>query len=133
MMIEERWKGALALSLLWVALMAVTLFFFDLVPKVSWLLTLFIPLLIMVFGLIIYLGGYVLITGVNTMTKEERSRYDMNKITSFMGIFLILLSYIGFLMTISFVFFVVFIAAVLAAFVYLFASKRFKAAAPAES
>lgn len=110
--------------------MTVTFFFFDIRPKTPLLLLL--PLLLMVLGLIVYLGGFMLLAGVNTMTKEERSRYNMNEITSFAGVFLVLLSYIAYLMMISIMFFAVFIIATFAMIVYVNTSKRFRADTPAE-
>ncbi|MCL1811037.1 MAG: DUF3784 domain-containing protein [Methanomassiliicoccaceae archaeon] len=127
MLIKERWRDALVLSLLWAGITAIL---FCLLrdshsDSMLWMSLLF-SLLLMSLGLVVYLGGAVLLAGFNTMTEEERSRYNMKEVTSFMGIFLILLSFVTFLMLIFFVFIVVFIAAVLVMLVYVNISKRFK-------
>ena len=135
-MIEGRRKGALIMGLMWIAVAAVVMLY---LPKEDvdammwiWLLS---SLIVMVCGIVVYLGFYMLIAGVNTMTANERSRYDMDKITSFMGISLVLTSLIfylawplsvlyGFLM--FGVMIALFIAAVLFMVIYL-NTKRFKA------
>lgn len=54
-------------------------------------------LLLIVIGLIFYLGRIVPFAGFKTMTEEERSRYNVNKITAFLGLFFMLMSYFAFL------------------------------------
>jgi|GEM_PF-7006228 len=54
---KERWKGALALSLIWVVVAGITLYFIrDSHPAILWT-SLYISLLLMAVGLAVYLGG----------------------------------------------------------------------------
>ncbi|MCL2296199.1 MAG: DUF3784 domain-containing protein [Methanomassiliicoccaceae archaeon] len=129
MMYRERWKGALAMGLLWTVATFVTYYFLlgDYMNGFGLWTILFVSLLLLVCGLAVYLGGVMLLAGFNTMTREERAQYNIKEVTSFMGIFLVLISYLALLMIIHFVFFTVFIAAVLVMVIYVNVSKRFRA------
>jgi hypothetical protein len=128
--LKERWKGAIVLSLLWVVVTGVMFCFFrDTYPgEIEG--SILLSLLLMVLGLIVYLGGYMLLAGFNMMPKEQLARYRMDRITFFMGVFLVLTSLIVFVMTFYFFFGVIFIAAVVIIVIYINISKRFRAETP---
>lgn len=126
MMIKERWRGALVIGLLWAVVMALMFYFIELDPKISWLYFLFAPLLLMALGLVVYLGGAMLLIGYNSMSKEERTKYNENKITSFMGVSLVLLSFIIFPALMYIEFLAVFVAALILVLLYVSISKRFR-------
>jgi hypothetical protein len=98
MMITGKRKNALEMGILWVAAVAVIAL---LTPKgemtvIAWI---WIPItfIMAILGLVIYLGHYMFISGFNTMTEKELAVYDMDKITTFMGLSLVILSFIFFL------------------------------------
>jgi hypothetical protein len=98
MAIKGRTSGALILWVLWAAAAVFTAF---LTPPgeaagMIWVWFLF-SAFITVLGLIVYLGHYMFLAGINTMTEKERSMYDLEKISSFMGIVLVSWSYLFFL------------------------------------
>jgi len=126
MMIKERWVGALVIGLLWGVVIALMFYFIELDPKISWLYFLFAPLLLMALGLVVYLGGAMLLIGYNSMSKEERTKYNENKITSFMGVSLVLLSFIIFPALMYIEFLAVFVAALILVLLYVSISKRFR-------
>jgi len=126
MMIKERWRGALFIGLLWAVVIALMYYFIELDPKISWLYFLFAPLLLMALGLVVYLGGAMLLIGYNSMSKEERTKYNENKITSFMGVSLVLLSFIIFPALMYIEFLAVFVAALILVLLYVSISKRFR-------
>ena len=116
------------MGLLWTIAVCITYFFLlrDHTLDGIWIM-LFVSLLLMVCGLAVYLGGAMLLAGFNTMTKQERSQYNVKALTSFMGVFIVLLSYFALFMALHFAFFVVFIIAVLAVVIYVNVSRRFRA------
>lgn len=128
MMIRERRKGALILGLLWLAAVGATILIFR--SSFSGVfLWIFLPVtfILMILGLVVYLGGIMLLAGFNTMSDEERAGYDEKEVTSFMGMFLVLASYIFLLAAVSFMMILVFVAAVVIMLIYINTSKRFKA------
>jgi hypothetical protein len=85
-------------------------------------------MLFVAFGLIIYLGDSRLLAGFNVMTEQERSHYNMDKITSFTGVNCVLMSYTFFLLFVSIILFSIAFAAVTAAMIipfYTRIGKRF--------
>ena len=135
-MIVARRKNALLIGVLWLAAVAVVVLLMP-ESKDSFMLWFWpsISLLLMVLGLLVYLGSYMLLAGFNTMTEKERSAYDLEKVTSFTGASLVLLSYLFFLMwpaivlfdgmALFWVMFVVFICGTFFMIAFL-NSKRFK-------
>ena len=128
MMYRERWIGALAMGLLWAVATGIS--YYILCDKLNtfglWMM-LFSSLLMVVFGLTVYLGGIMVLAGFNTMTEQERSQYNIEEVTSFVGILLVLLSYISLLMLVYFVFIGVFLAIVIFMAIYVSVGKRFRA------
>ncbi|MCL2146145.1 MAG: DUF3784 domain-containing protein [Methanomassiliicoccaceae archaeon] len=86
------------MGLLWAAVIAAVMLC---IPEDDWGMMVWLwPLfssIVMVCGIGVYLGGYMLLAGFNTMSKDERSAFDMEKVTSFTGASLVLLSYVFFL------------------------------------
>ncbi|MDR0508358.1 MAG: hypothetical protein LBG63_00810 [Candidatus Methanoplasma sp.] len=93
---------------------------------------LFVSLLLLVCGLTVYLGylgGIMPLTPLNIVVvvmEQSQSQFKKKEIASFMGISLVLLSYIFLLATVYFVFAFVFVAAVVFVIIYACASKRFR-------
>lgn len=109
LMIRGRLKGAIALGLLWTAIASASYFFPEsqLYAPGVFLLLLLVSLLMAVFGVVTYLGESLFIAGFNTMTERERSKYDMRRITLFMGVLCALMSYSLFLIFLSWIVFTV--------------------------
>ena len=52
--------------------------------------------LLMLMGVFVYLGYTGLLAGFNTMTPDELNRYDMEKVSEFMGLSIIVSTFIAF-------------------------------------
>ena len=98
---------------------------------------LFAGVLTILLGAIVYLGHAGILAGFNTMSEKERKEYDMEKVTSFIGIGLAVTGFVpffaAFFMMIAFdggtsfaVFFLLFMVMILFVAFYP-ASKKFKA------
>jgi len=130
---KERLIGALVMGLLWVAVAAAP-FFIHSSPSDKlgvFLLILFISLLCLVLGLIAYLGDVRVIAGFNMMTEKERSHYNINRVTFFIGILCVAMSYAFFLIYLSGILFTIVIVALTAVTIvfafYVGVGKRFRA------
>jgi len=85
MYIESRGRNAVLLCIMWLLVPAAMLFLqieFNAFTAIIAALGAFIHM----FGVLAYLGFYEGFAGFNTATDEELSHYDLNKMTSFMGI-----------------------------------------------
>ena len=119
------------MGLLWAVVMAAALFFFDLGADGTYLLIcLFTSMFMLVLGLVVYMGGAMLLAGYNTMSKEQQAKYNIDEITSFMGMFMTIISIIAFFMMFYFVLVAVFVGATVVVIIYLNAGKRFRADSP---
>jgi len=129
------------MGLPWVAVVAAVMLYLpdDYRVLVVWLWPL-ISSVLMGCGVAVYLGGHMLLAGFNTMSEGERSAFDMDRVTSFTGISLALLSYGFFLIwplsafygpTVSLVMTVAFAAGTIL-MVVLLNTARFKAVPPRE-
>ena len=90
MAVKERWKGALVMSILCVGLLIGTIYSEP--PREGPVLfNVSASLLLMIIGLIVYLGGFMSFVRSDKMTEEEQSRTD-DKVSAFIGLFLMLMS-----------------------------------------
>ena len=97
MAIEGRKKGAGMMFLIWctapVSFLAYSAAHATDVFLVAVLLT---SALIMGAGIAVYIGHVDLLAGFNTMDPKERAKYNIEKLSSFMGIWLVLMSFVMF-------------------------------------
>ena len=94
MAIKPRWKNALFMSLLWVGFLIGTIYSEP--PREGPVFfTVSASLILMAFGLIIYLGRYVPFAGL--FSEEELPRLNVDRITTFIGVFFMAMSYLAFL------------------------------------
>lgn len=103
-MIDRRRKGALLLSALWIFVALTMLYFMrDKDLNLTFWAFFLVSLTTAILGIAVYLGTAKLLAGLNTMSDEELSTYNIEKITSFMGVILFLVSLLflsrGFLYT----------------------------------
>ena len=119
------------MGLLWAVVMVAVLYFFDFdLDRSYYLICLFTSMFMLVLGLVVYMGGAMLLAGYNTMSKEQQARYNIDEITSFMGMFMTIISIIAFFMMFYFVLVAVFVGATIVVVIYLNVGKRFKADSP---
>jgi hypothetical protein len=134
MIIKGRWKGAFIMIVLWsIAVTVTALFFGDRIDEAMILISMLSSSFLLGIGMVIYLGEYMVLAGVNTMSEKERSQYNMDEITSFMGIILAIESFVIFVALAcvwDVMYFVigilVFLAILVVAIVYVNISNRFK-------
>ena len=99
MFIEGRWKGAVLMCLLWAAGAAAVLYFkpFETTDWFSWSILAF-SLIFLIMGLTTYLKvNWVARMQLNSMSEQERSRFDMKRFTSMCGMSYALISFLYFL------------------------------------
>jgi len=131
---KERLNGTLAMGLLWTIAVCISYYLLlrDHLNTLELWMILFVSLLLLVCGLTVYLGylgGIMPLTPLNIVVvvmEQSQSQFKKKEIASFMGISLVLLSYIFLLATVYFVFAFVFVAAVVFVTIYACASKRFR-------
>ncbi|MCL2712869.1 MAG: DUF3784 domain-containing protein [Methanomassiliicoccaceae archaeon] len=100
MMIKGRKKGAGMMFLLWCAAPVTFLAYsIEHETEMFFLITLLTSALIMAAGIAIYLGHVNLLAGFNTMDPKERAKYNVEKLSSFMGIWLVLMAFVMFFTT----------------------------------
>ncbi|MDR1405447.1 MAG: DUF3784 domain-containing protein [Candidatus Methanoplasma sp.] len=94
-MVEGRLRGALIMGVSW-ATASVASFCFLLDKQVTLVFCAFLTLslIVVAIGISVYLGTTKLLAGFNTMSECEMSKYNVANITSFMGVFLVAVSYI---------------------------------------
>ena len=103
MFIKERRKVALFLCLLWVVIAAVSFYLIEFTgifdqdlfrgQGTSWMGILF-SLLILILGLVIFFGQIRILFPFIFFSKEDLSAYNIEKISSFLGILMIVFSYV---------------------------------------
>jgi hypothetical protein len=134
MIIKGRWKGAFIMIVLWSVAVSVTMFLIQngADDPMLWI-SLLSSSIILGMGLVVYLGEYKLLAGVNTMSEQERSQYNMDEIASFMGMILVIESFVLFATLAvlwEILFFIagilVFFAILIIAIVYININKKFK-------
>ena len=110
---KEKLNGALVMGLLWVAVTVASYFVRSPPLDGLWLflIILLTSLLCVVLGLMAYLGDVRVLAGYNMMTEQEQSRYNMDKITLYIGMLCVLLSYAFFLIFLSWILFTIAILA----------------------
>lgn len=127
-MIEGRLKGAAAICLLWMVAVAVTFYLISGSNSGAMILVfLAVSLFPMMIGLTVYFGNVEVLSGFNTMTELERSRYNIDEVSSFMGMFFAVFAYTIFLMAASLVIgLVALFVSIIIMLVYINFSNRFK-------
>lgn len=98
-------------------------------------ISLVVSSLVQVIGIALLFGKYTILAGFNTMTEEDRMKYNMDSVCSAMGTIFIVLSYISFGMIvsadvnnhISYALLALFIALLLISSIWIGTSQRFKA------
>lgn len=97
MHIKGRGKNALIMSTVWIIVPAITAVYILSGRMDNELIILMLMCAIFHFlGVIVYTGSYEAMAGFNTMSDEEIKEYDIEKLTSFLGISWVLGSYIFF-------------------------------------
>ena len=106
---KERLNGALVMGLLWVVIAVGTYFFRSPPLDNVWLFVILLltSLLCVVLGLMAYLGDVRVIAGYNMMTERERTRYNIDKITLYLGALCVVVSYALFLIFLSLILFLI--------------------------
>lgn len=139
MHIKGRGKNALIMSIVWIIVPIITAVYISSGRVGNEMIILMLMCAMFHFlGVIVYTGSYEAMAGFNTMSKEEIKEYDMEKVTSFLGISWVLGSYIFFfILLIGFTMFSISTAIVLSTIlftviailssVYSGVGKRFKA------
>lgn len=139
MYIKGRGRNALIMSIVWVIVPVITAVYISLGYAGNDLIVLvLVGVLFHFFGVILYTGSYENFAGFNTMSKEEIEEYDIEKITSFLGISWVLGSYIYFFtlliglsmfskLTAIMVSIILLVVIVISSSVYSGVGKRFKA------
>jgi len=104
---KERQNGALLMGLFWVVIAIGSYFIRGPTQEETWLflILLLTSLLCVVLGLMAYLGDVRVIAGYNMMTEMERTRYNIDKITLYLGALCVVVSYALFLALLSWVLF----------------------------
>ncbi len=135
-MYRERVKSAVVIGLIWgAAVAAVAIASWDEHHGLGSLMWLIFPLVIMVVGLLTYVGHRKMMIGYKTRTKEEQDKYDLRLASSCVGIFFVIFSFLMFLMDLrpfTIGIWIVWVTAIIAAawFIFMFAyvyPKTFKA------
>ncbi len=139
MHIKGRGKNALIMSIVWIIVPIITAVYISSGRVGNEMIILMLMCAMFHFlGVILYTGSYEGFAGFNTMSKEEIKEYDLEKVTSFLGISWVLGSYIFFfILLIGFTMFSISTAIVLSTIlftviailssVYSGVGKRFKA------
>lgn len=139
MYIKGRGKNALIMSVVWIIIPVITAVYISSGPMDNELMILMLMCAMFHFlGVILYTGSYENFAGFNTMSKKEIEEYDIEKITSFLGISWVLGSYIFFFtLLIGFTIFststaivsstILFVVIVISSSIYSGVGKRFKA------
>ncbi len=139
MYIKGRGKNALIMSIVWIIVPVITAVYISSGRIGNGLIILMLMCAMFHFlGIIVYTGSYEAMAGFNTMSDEEIKEYDMEKMTSFLGISWVLGSYTFFFtLLIGFTIFststaivlstILFVVIVISSSIYSGVGKRFKA------
>jgi len=95
--IEGRKKGFWLMQLFWAVVIAAIAYAY--LSDEGFVYTLIAAFTIGIFqlcGAFVYLGYVGMLAGYNTMSPEEQSKYDMVKMSSFLGIFWVMTAFISF-------------------------------------
>ena len=86
--IKGRGKNALIMSIVWIIVPVITAVYISSGRIGNGLIILMLMCAMFHFlGIIVYTGSYEAMAGFNTMSDEEIKEYDMEKMTSFLGIY----------------------------------------------
>ncbi|MDR1404026.1 MAG: DUF3784 domain-containing protein [Candidatus Methanoplasma sp.] len=101
MIIEERKRETLVMCIAWMSVpivFAVYVVTADLSYNGTVILSLMVcsSCLLMAIGVLVYLGFTGLLAGFNTMSPDELRRYNMKKVSSFMGLAFVILAFVLF-------------------------------------
>ena len=87
MRIQGREEGFRVMCLLWIVITIIAFFYsWTKGLQLYFILALSVSSLMILFGALVYLGHIGFLAGFNTMSEKELKEYDMNKVTSFVGI-----------------------------------------------
>lgn len=101
MYIKGRGRNALIMSIVWIIVPIITAVYISSGRMGNELIIIMlIGAMIHFLGVIVYTGSYGAMAGFNTMSNEEIKEYNMEKITSFLGILFVIGSYMYFLILI---------------------------------
>ena len=136
MLIENRKKGATILCATWIIVPLTASLFFSSVDVFLVVIVGGISAFLHMFGILAYLGYYEGFAGFNMASEEELEEYDMEKMTSFMGVSFFLTGHVMFFATLlaelkggigAFILAIVLVVVMLVAFsIYMAVSKRFR-------
>lgn len=98
MHIKGRGKNALIMSIIWIIVPIITAVYISSGRVGNEMIILMLMCAMFHFlGVIVYTGSYEAMAGFNTMSKEEIKEYDLEKVTSFLGILFVIGSYVFFI------------------------------------
>ena len=99
MLIEERKKGFIIMQSFWAMAVAITCAYIFEEEGTFLLVFMLIIGVQQLIGSFVYLGYTGLLAGFNTMAPDEIGKYNMKKISSFIGISFVLMAFITFLIS----------------------------------